>query len=55
MEKKFLRYFGLTTILLTLFVSCGLKSEKGKYKIRIKAIDTAGNEAISKEYEMIVS
>ena len=35
MEKKFLRYFGLTTILLTLFVSCGLKSEKGKYKMDI--------------------
>lgn len=35
MEKKFLRYFGLTTILLTLLVSCGLKSEKGKYKMDI--------------------
>ncbi len=29
--------------------------EKGTYKFKIKAVDTAGNEAISKEYEMTVS
>ncbi len=29
--------------------------EKGMYKFRIKAVDTAGNTAISKEYEMMVN
>ena len=29
--------------------------EKGTYKFRIKAVDTAGNVAMSKEYEMVVN